>query len=458
LDWKAKYEAKCEELSTLSQSYEEFQQNSHELEAELEKEVSRSTAEISKLQTKLDKAEEALQKLREETGKRSDATSTELLQLQNKLKSVEGENSERKTKFRQMEQEKDDLERRLRISNAKVQDLEYQLDIALENGVLLQGDLEALQLKYMEDQQRMKDQLRDLQLDFRTLNQQGTSTSPHPEGSSTMPRSKSVFMKPSLLANHQHSNRIPSVPELSHASSGIDLGPADQSIALARSAKLSRMEHIPRTPIRSPTLQNGMHRSSTSSATVPSSISSSSVRTVDEAKTPPRLAYNRRDSVESVGSVPSAWMTEEDESNGKPAQSLASLDSNTDIKAGEAVKRGTPSVSSNDIQSRPEMSPLTVSASTPNLASGPSTPVNSMGWFIIDCTWYNKWKKYITGAAPRPGPVDNSALLTDNGLPKKGLVVSQQYIAVKPGVWEPIFAMYGGGPVIKRRTMDIYGD
>jgi len=457
VDWKAKYEAKCEELSTLAQSYEDFQQSSRELEAELEKEVSRSADEMTKLQAKLDKTEEALRKLREETSKRSEAASTELLQLQNKLKSLEGENAELKIKFRQMEQEKDDLERRLRISNAKVQDLEYQLDVALENGVLLQGDLEALQLKYMEDQQRMKDQLRDLQLDFRTLDRQGTATSTSPEGSSTMPRSKSVFMKPGFLANHQHGNRIPSVPELSQASSGIDLGPADQSIALARSAKLSRMEHMPRTAIRSPTLQNGMHRANTSSATLPSATSSSSIRTVNESKTPPRRAQTeRRDSMDSVGSLSSAWMTEEDEANGKPAQSQA----NADTKAEEVAERRTApsSVSANDIRSRSEMSPLSVSASTPNITSGSSTPVNNAGWFMIDCSWYNKWKKYITGVAPRPGPVDNSALLGDNGLPKKGLVVSQQYIAVRPGVWEPIFAMYGGGPVIKRKTMDIYGD
>lgn len=95
-------------------------------------------------------------------------------------------------------------------------------------------------------------------------------------------------------------------------------------------------------------------------------------------------------------------------------------------------------------------------------------------------------------AAPRPGPVDNAALVGDNAYSSFYLLfviiaqsawLGNQSVAlwsrsstlvthillyslthavpvqaVKPSVWNSIYAMYGGGPVLKRRTMDIYGD
>lgn len=58
-------------------------------------------------------------------------------------------------------------------------------------------------------------------------------------------------------------------------------------------------------------------------------------------------------------------------------------------------------------------------------------------------------------STPPPGPIDNGRLL-ENGVPKKGLNRGSDYRGLSREVWDILYDMYGGGPVIIRSTVSIY--
>ena len=55
-----------------------------------------------------------------------------------------------------------------------------------------------------------------------------------------------------------------------------------------------------------------------------------------------------------------------------------------------------------------------------------------------------------------PGPISNKRLLTADGQPRSGLLRGTHYRGVNEGVWNYLFAIYGGGPALMRNSIDIY--
>ena len=55
-----------------------------------------------------------------------------------------------------------------------------------------------------------------------------------------------------------------------------------------------------------------------------------------------------------------------------------------------------------------------------------------------------------------PGPISNDDLFDGKHRLKKGLKKVEHYRGVNKQVWETYLQIYGGGPVIERRYLDIY--
>mmetsp|Transcript_41711 Transcript_41711/g.69502 ORF Transcript_41711/g.69502 Transcript_41711/m.69502 type:complete len:666 (+) Transcript_41711:72-2069(+) len=83
-------------------------------------------------------------------------------------------------------------------------------------------------------------------------------------------------------------------------------------------------------------------------------------------------------------------------------------------------------------------------------------------WYMISCTWVQKWLAYCTGGSPRPGPIDNISLVgPDFKTPKPWLKKSAvgytgDYRVISKKAWDYLFNMYGGGPTISRPSPDLY--
>mmetsp|Transcript_18997 Transcript_18997/g.44303 ORF Transcript_18997/g.44303 Transcript_18997/m.44303 type:complete len:514 (-) Transcript_18997:112-1653(-) len=79
-------------------------------------------------------------------------------------------------------------------------------------------------------------------------------------------------------------------------------------------------------------------------------------------------------------------------------------------------------------------------------------------WYIVDAQWLQEWKSFVSvnKGGPPPKAISNHRLVDKNGVPKPGLKVVDDYRGVNEKVWEFWHKRYGGGPVIRRRVIDIY--
>ena len=66
--------------------------------------------------------------------------------------------------------------------------------------------------------------------------------------------------------------------------------------------------------------------------------------------------------------------------------------------------------------------------------------------YLISAAWMATWLEFVKGQCPPPGPVNNRFLIslsaTRQPLPKL------DFKLVSAGVWEFIYKLYGGGPVM----------
>eukprot|EP00928_Gymnodinium_smaydae_P057385 TRINITY_DN40631_c0_g1_i1.p1 TRINITY_DN40631_c0_g1~~TRINITY_DN40631_c0_g1_i1.p1 ORF type:complete len:513 (-),score=91.08 TRINITY_DN40631_c0_g1_i1:259-1797(-) len=80
-------------------------------------------------------------------------------------------------------------------------------------------------------------------------------------------------------------------------------------------------------------------------------------------------------------------------------------------------------------------------------------------WYLVDVRWLRAWKDFVKKPGiPSPGPVDNSRLVDDNGRPRPGLRVVEDYRGVNDAVWHYWLHRYDGGPEVRRSTLDLYAD
>ncbi|KAK2958079.1 putative NLR Family CARD Domain Containing protein [Blattamonas nauphoetae] len=85
--------------------------------------------------------------------------------------------------------------------------------------------------------------------------------------------------------------------------------------------------------------------------------------------------------------------------------------------------------------------------------------VHSNWWCLIDEHWLAKWRLFVSqnSTSPPPGPITNHRLVNPvTNDPHPGMIKLYDYRGVSPQVWKLFHDIYGGGPEISRRTIDLY--
>ena len=78
--------------------------------------------------------------------------------------------------------------------------------------------------------------------------------------------------------------------------------------------------------------------------------------------------------------------------------------------------------------------------------------------YLICNSWFKQWTRFVAGVEKRrPGPIQNDFLFLPNtNSPKPDLVMNKDYRGIDKAMWNMFFELYGGGPVIKRFSGNIY--
>lgn len=75
-------------------------------------------------------------------------------------------------------------------------------------------------------------------------------------------------------------------------------------------------------------------------------------------------------------------------------------------------------------------------------------------WYLLESDWYHRFQQFIgledpDGMVCHPGPIDNSALLDNQGDLKKGLLEHDDYVLITENVWKKLHSWYG---IVKGQT------
>jgi ubiquitin carboxyl-terminal hydrolase 4/11/15 len=91
-------------------------------------------------------------------------------------------------------------------------------------------------------------------------------------------------------------------------------------------------------------------------------------------------------------------------------------------------------------------------------------------WYLIPVKWWEAWRAYVgyedenrseigngepLRYAQKPGPVDNSELLDEDGKLKRGLMEQEHYVLLPQRAWNYIINRYSGGPEISRDMISV---
>jgi hypothetical protein len=83
---------------------------------------------------------------------------------------------------------------------------------------------------------------------------------------------------------------------------------------------------------------------------------------------------------------------------------------------------------------------------------------DALEFYMVDVHWLAAWKAFALRGAPPPGPVDNTRIVDETGAPRQNLELKKDYRGVNAAIWLFWLGRYGGGPPIRRGSLDIYDD
>jgi len=169
--WRRKYEDKDKELEELEETFTDFQQSSKELESELERELQTTEKKLKDINSQYHRLKGEQEEMSEKSRRSADDAGKKIHNLQDDLEAVRKSNKEFRRDKQRLEQENDELERRVRVAEASLHDLSEKLNKTLEENAWLQTELEDRTNRSQETIQRLKDEIRDLQLEITILNQ-----------------------------------------------------------------------------------------------------------------------------------------------------------------------------------------------------------------------------------------------------------------------------------------------
>ncbi|KAF4322299.1 hypothetical protein BBO99_00004096 [Phytophthora kernoviae] len=175
---RTQLQRKQQELKAMQDEFDEYTQSSHELEQELEQELSRVEKRNVHLLNKNQHFERDLQLVR---SKLEDALE-QAHQFEDELSATRVELEAAVAARRRLEQEQDDLETQVRVLQATEADLKHKMEREMEEKVFLISDQEELQREHEMATERFRIEIMDLKSELYALQQKDedtTATSEH---------------------------------------------------------------------------------------------------------------------------------------------------------------------------------------------------------------------------------------------------------------------------------------
>ncbi|PFH54585.1 hypothetical protein AMATHDRAFT_52221 [Amanita thiersii Skay4041] len=262
-DWRAKYNEVAEMLAETRTELDEFHHASKELEAELENELQRTEKAQQELKIKVSRTEAERDDWKTKFLNLQTTHNTTTTSLQRELDKLRQEHQQLKVQLRELELGNDDLERNERAVSSSLADMEAKYSRALEEKILLEHEL-LEKAKLEEENQRLKDELRDANDEISILKEQVINFTNASE--KMLPQLDSTLFPQVPVASNEDLLQT-SPPDELHLS---DLSPTDDSTPSIESTPKAT---LPRHRDVQPALQLADLQPSKSNLTVQSSAS-----------------------------------------------------------------------------------------------------------------------------------------------------------------------------------------
>ncbi|KAL1707049.1 hypothetical protein EV121DRAFT_278277 [Schizophyllum commune] len=276
-DWRAKYNEVCDMLEQTRAELDDFHQSSKELETELENELQRTEKAQQDLKIKAARAENERDEWKSKFMSLQTTHNHTTASLQRELDKLRKEHQQIKVQLRELEMGNDDLERNERAVSSNLADVENKYSRVLEEKILLEHEL--LDKASMEEEfQRLKDELRDANVEIAVLKDQvAASQPPSAPRSPTKPESARLSSEDDLLHTAPPSDMTlsdlspASEPSSSDSLNSLNMTPkgrsthtaSTSSVSSGQSALLHRAGFQPGRTFTTPPSSSGIARAST---------------------------------------------------------------------------------------------------------------------------------------------------------------------------------------------------
>lgn len=178
--WKSLAQDLKIRLSESRDELDEFQENSRELEAELEAQLVQQEARVKDLSGRLARVTTENDQIKEKLEMLQNEAHHEISDLQTGLSEVTSIKDKLAKYIRELEQENDDLERIKRTMVVSLEDFEGRLNQALERNAFLESELDEKET-LREMVQRLKDESRDLRQELVIRERHGDTDDQEPD-------------------------------------------------------------------------------------------------------------------------------------------------------------------------------------------------------------------------------------------------------------------------------------
>ncbi|XP_032310167.1 nuclear distribution protein nudE homolog isoform X1 [Drosophila ananassae] len=204
--WKERSKQYHKEWTDVKQEYDEFVEQSREMEIEMDATLDQKQSIIKDLTAKLTKFERENESLK----LKMDSHGIEMSNMEKQLDAVKKDRDSMKVYLRQLEQKNDDLERAHRILNESIENFEKMLDVAYEKNALLELEVDEKGV-LQEKLQRLMDETRDLKQELNVKSRytpaaNGTSNSVAATNSINSSMNSSASLPNGIVANGDLTN------------------------------------------------------------------------------------------------------------------------------------------------------------------------------------------------------------------------------------------------------------
>ncbi|KAJ2550745.1 NADH:ubiquinone oxidoreductase, partial [Coemansia sp. RSA 1933] len=155
--------------------------DSVDLEVEFEKEISRLEAVIKELRARNEKYKFDVEELKGKYQTAQLKAGEEMQSIERELQFVRSQQEYYKSRTRELEQNNDDLERNERMTKSSLQTMEGRLSQAVEENSFLQREVETKKI-LVDEVQRLKDELKDLNLELNVVRSRNSRAVPQNPG------------------------------------------------------------------------------------------------------------------------------------------------------------------------------------------------------------------------------------------------------------------------------------